>query len=70
MNSVSLVNKIRLVASTLLDALNTTAASREASPSGSEGLVASNKVKRAQSYLWDFLRILSEIEALYSLDDE
>lgn len=50
--------KVQFVASTLLDALNDT-----------EGNGPSAKVARAQQYLWDFLRILAEIEALYSLND-
>lgn len=62
-NSVSLVAKVRFVASTLLDALNGESGSETTSQS-------STRVQRAQTYLWDFLRILTEIEALYSMEDD
>ncbi|KAK4688912.1 hypothetical protein P7C73_g1194, partial [Tremellales sp. Uapishka_1] len=58
-NGMPIVNKIRYVASTLLDALQV--------PTRSHG--TSRRTARAQTYLWDFLRILSEIEGLYSLAD-
>jgi hypothetical protein len=58
------VAKVQFVASTLLDALS--------APTGTGGDTnePSLKVQRAQRYLWDFLRILPEIEALYSLEEE
>ena len=67
-NSVSLVTKVRFVASSLLDALaNPNTIPSDPTPTQ---VKAALKTQRAQTYLWDFLRILSEIEALYSLDDE
>lgn len=67
-NSVSLVTKVRFVASSLLDALaNPALVQQDATPAQ---IKAALKTQRAQTYLWDFLRILSEIELLYSLDDD
>lgn len=63
-NSLSLVAKVRFVASTLLDALSM----QSRSPAVSDTQPAS-RVEKAQNYLWEFLRILSEIEAHYSMDD-
>ena len=69
-NNLSLVAKVRFVASTLLDALGTS--SRAPSPLHGDLEIYSEpsmRVQKAQNYLWEFLRILSEIEALYSMDD-
>ena len=57
--------KVRFVASTLLDALNVNV---EGGPEVAGQ--SSTRVQRAQTYLWDFLRILTEIEALYSMEDD
>jgi hypothetical protein len=66
-NTVSLVAKVRYVASTLLDALQ----SDPPDPSDIPQLMRSTqRVARAQGYLWDFLRILTDIENLYQMDEE
>lgn len=67
-NSVALVAKVRFVASTLLDALQSSAnMPHDGTP---EVMRAAERTARSQGYLWDFLRILSDVEALYVLDDE
>jgi len=68
-NNLSLIPKVRFVASTLLDALNEQ--SRPPSPSSqAHDASSATRVDKAQSYLWEFLRILSEIEALSSLEQD
>ncbi|GMK55551.1 hypothetical protein CspeluHIS016_0206070 [Cutaneotrichosporon spelunceum] len=65
-NSVSLVAKVRYVASTLLDVLQ----SEPPDPSDIPQLMrSSERAARAQGYLWDFLRILTDIENLSVLPD-
>ncbi|BEI92936.1 uncharacterized protein CcaverHIS019_0505640 [Cutaneotrichosporon cavernicola] len=65
-NTVSLVAKVRYVASTLLDALQ----SEPPDPSDIPQLMrSSQRAARAQGYLWDFLRILTDIENLFNLAD-
>ncbi|KAL7424604.1 hypothetical protein Q5752_000288 [Cryptotrichosporon argae] len=72
-NSTSLISKIRLVASTLLDALKTSPTPMVTAQLAPETLAAdaqaTERTAKAQGYLWDFLRILSEIEAAYTLED-
>lgn len=71
---MSLVGKVRFVASTLLDALSSPVIHEQ----GVQSTVSDNKVagaavakaSKAQSYLWDFLRILGEIESLVSLKED
>ncbi|ODO07311.1 hypothetical protein L198_00890 [Cryptococcus wingfieldii CBS 7118] len=68
-NSISLVQKVRLVASSLLDSLNP-----EPEGSSLNGRMADmhteSRAERAQKNLWSFLSYLSEIETLYSWDDD
>ncbi|ORY28647.1 fungal-specific transcription factor domain-domain-containing protein [Naematelia encephala] len=66
-NSSPLVGKVRFVASTLLDAISPPNKDGDTSKTNIAGV--SQRTIRAQSYLWDFLRILSEIEALYSMEE-
>ncbi|KAL1407482.1 hypothetical protein Q8F55_006915 [Vanrija albida] len=68
-NSFALVAKVRFVASTLLDALQSPPA-LPVHTTTPEMIRANERTARAQGYLWDFLRILSDIEALYMMDDE
>ncbi|TXT14898.1 uncharacterized protein COLE_01091 [Cutaneotrichosporon oleaginosum] len=66
-NTISLVAKVRYVASTLLDALQ----SAPPDPNDIPQLMrSSQRVARAQGYLWDFLRILTDIENLYQMDED
>jgi hypothetical protein len=67
-NSVALVAKVRYVASTLLDALQTISDTPQ--QPHNDPMHATDRSSRAQAYLWDFLRILSDIEALYLADDD
>ncbi|WVQ71033.1 hypothetical protein IAR50_000558 [Cryptococcus sp. DSM 104548] len=66
-NSISLVQKVRLVASSLLDSLSP----EDDSLNGvMAGVQTETRAERAQKNLWSFLSYLSEIETLYSWDDE
>jgi hypothetical protein len=87
-NSVALVAKVRFVASTLLDALQTSSSSlgqHGGSPEMNERTARAQGYlcgwrqfpietlsdrRLANSYSGDFLRILSDIEALYVTDDD
>ncbi|TYJ57579.1 hypothetical protein B9479_001661 [Cryptococcus floricola] len=68
-NSISLVQKVRLIASSLLDSLNP-----ESEGTSLNGRMADmqteTRAERAQKNLWSFLSYLSEIETLYSWDDD
>jgi hypothetical protein len=70
---MSLLSKVRFVASTLLDALSepdlaANGSEQDSSLSHPQGHAQlAEKSRRAQSYLWDFLRILGEIEGLGTL---
>ncbi|WWC66444.1 uncharacterized protein I206_100346 [Kwoniella pini CBS 10737] len=70
-NSLPIVMKVQFVASTLLDAIDTSG------PNGQPQFgismiptVMETRAQKAQRNLWQFLNILSEIEALYSLEDD
>lgn len=69
-NSVALVAKVRFVASTLLDALQTTSSNQGQHDASPKMMHLNERMARAQGYLWDFLRVLSDIEALYVTDDD
>lgn len=67
---MSLLGKVRFVASTLLDALS------DPSMGVSDGTASyldqsqsplAERSRKAQSHLWEFLRILGEIEAVGTL---
>ncbi|KAK8865773.1 hypothetical protein IAR55_000920 [Kwoniella newhampshirensis] len=62
-NTFPIVEKVRFVASALLDAIGANGPQHE--PSAEE-----TTAQKAQRNLWQFLSILSEIEALYSWTDD
>nr|XP_019049127.1 hypothetical protein I302_02908 [Kwoniella bestiolae CBS 10118]OCF28057.1 hypothetical protein I302_02908 [Kwoniella bestiolae CBS 10118] len=71
-NSFPIVQKVQFVASTLLDVLDPSAADAqpESSHNGTVPTVLETRAQKAQRNLWQFLNILSEIEGLYSLEDD
>ncbi|KAE8537627.1 hypothetical protein D1P53_006336 [Cryptococcus gattii VGV] len=64
-NSFSIIDKVRFVASSLLDFLNHDEGIGLIPPSSQE-----TRAQRAQRNLWKFLNYLLEIESMYSWDDE
>ncbi|KIR50651.1 hypothetical protein I315_06903, partial [Cryptococcus gattii Ru294] len=64
-NSFSIIDKVRFVASSLLDFLNHDESIGLIPPSSQE-----TRAQRAQRNLWKFLNYLLEIESMYSWDDD
>ncbi|KJD99484.1 hypothetical protein I311_06945 [Cryptococcus gattii NT-10] len=64
-NSFSIIDKVRFVASSLLDFLNHDEGIGLIPPSSQE-----TRAQRAQRNLWKFLNYLLEIESMYSWDDD
>ncbi|WVQ85310.1 hypothetical protein IAT38_007475 [Cryptococcus sp. DSM 104549] len=70
-NSFPIVVKVRFVASTLLDSLDEAGAGVGGPPPLLEvPATMETRAQRAQRNLWKFLNFLSEVEGLYSLQDD
>ncbi|KAK6905602.1 hypothetical protein I203_106432 [Kwoniella mangroviensis CBS 8507] len=74
-NSHPIVQKVQFVASTLLDSLEPSANNGKGESAFRPDnqmvpTVLETRTQKAQRNLWQFLNILSEIEGLYSLEDE